>query len=235
MKTIKRPAEERGTAELGWLHARYTFSFADYFDSSQMGFRSLKVINNDVIEPRGGFSTHSHHDMEIFTYIVRGSLEHKDSMGNGSILSEGQLQYMSAGTGIYHSEFNPSEDKKTELYQIWLEPNQQGVSPRYEEIDVPSRMISNDLKILFSGSGCDDSIIIRQNAEISITQITAGQTITVNPKPLFSFGWVQLISGTLQTDEKELNKSDGLAIEDWMQDLEIEAKEDSKLLLFRLQ
>jgi hypothetical protein len=230
-----RPKDERGEAELGWLHARYTFSFADYHDPNHLGFRSLKVMNNDVIEPGGGFATHHHQNMEIFTYIEKGSLEHKDSMGNESVLSEGQLQYMSAGHGVQHSEFNTSKDRQTELYQIWLQPNHQGGSPRYKEIDVQSRTPSNDLRILFSGSGRNDSIIIRQDAEISIVELTAGRSMAITADLLFPFGWVQLISGTLMVEGKQLNKADGIAIEDWVKELEFLAREDSKFLLFRLQ
>tara|TARA_Y100000588_G_C14161448_1_gene885014 strand:- start:592 stop:1299 length:708 start_codon:yes stop_codon:yes gene_type:complete len=235
MKVTKRPEKKRGKGELGWLHARYTFSFADYYDPDHLGFRSLKVMNNDIIEPGGGFATHSHSNMEIFTYIVEGSLKHQDSIGNGSILSAGQLQYMSAGSGINHSEFNPSSKKKTELYQIWLKPKQDGGSPLYKEIDTTNRMPSKDFEILFSGSGREGSTIIRQDAEIAMAEIRAGSTIKVNPNPLFSFGWIQVVSGRIKTCNQELEKSDGLAIEGWIREIALEAMKNSKVLLFRLK
>ena len=125
-RITKRPAGERGQADHGWLQARFTFSFADYFDPAHMGFRSLRVMNNDTIQPGGGFGTHPHSEMEIFTYVIEGQLEHKDSMGNGAIIEPGNLQYMSAGSGVTHSEFNPSNTEKTHLYQVWLHPNVAG-------------------------------------------------------------------------------------------------------------
>ena len=126
-----RKAEERGQGEHGWLHARFSFSFADYFDANHCGFRTLQVMNNDVIEPNSGFPMHPHQNAEIFSYIIKGQLKHEDSMGNGSIIRAGELQYMSAGSGIYHSESNPSLDESTELYQIWMKPSQDGGQPRY--------------------------------------------------------------------------------------------------------
>jgi redox-sensitive bicupin YhaK (pirin superfamily) len=234
MRTKIRHAAERGKSNSGWLHARFTFSFSDYHDLNHSGFRSLKVINNDLIEPGGGFASHPHRDMEIFTYVMKGSLEHKDSMGNGSILSEGQLQYMSAGKGILHSEFNPSKEKQTELYQIWLEPNQQGGPPLYKEVDVPSRMLSDDLKILFSGNGREDSTIIRQDAEFSLGKLNARGFLSLKPNPMFPFGWIQVIKGSLQAGKHQLKKADGLAVENWTAELEIKAREDSEFLLFHL-
>ncbi|MBU61371.1 MAG: quercetin 2,3-dioxygenase [Opitutae bacterium] len=235
MKFKIRHASERGKLVSGWLHARFTFSFSDYHDPSHSGFRSIKVINNDLIEPGGGFASHPHSDMEIFTYVLKGSLEHKDSMGNGSILSEGQLQYMSAGKGILHSEFNPSKKKQTELYQIWLEPNQQGGPPLYKEVDVSSRMPSEDLKILFSGNGRDDSTVIRQNAEFSLGKLNAGGFLGLKPNPMFPFGWIQVVKGSLQAGKHQLNKADGLAVENWTAELKIKARDNSEFLLFHLQ
>jgi redox-sensitive bicupin YhaK (pirin superfamily) len=136
MKTItilQRPAGERGITELGWLHGRHTFSFGEYFHPDHMGFRSLRVINDDVIEPGGGFGTHSHRDMEIFTYVIEGELEHKDSMGNGRVIRAGDLEYMSAGSGVRHSEFNPAADRQTHLLQIWIQPQKPGGAPRYAD------------------------------------------------------------------------------------------------------
>jgi redox-sensitive bicupin YhaK (pirin superfamily) len=235
MRTKTRPAGERGKSDSGWLHARFTFSFSDYHDLNHSGFRSLKVINNDLIEPSGGFATHPHRDMEIFTYVMKGSLEHKDSMGNGSVLSAGQLQYMSAGSGVYHSEFNPSKEKQTELYQIWLEPKQNGGSPLYEEKDLNAGILRNDLNILFSGNGRNGSTVIHQDAEFSLAHLDAGKTLKLKPNPLFPFGWIQVVSGTLRAGEQQLSQADGLAIEDWNENIDLQAQTDSVLFLFHLQ
>ena len=166
MKFKFRPANERGIAEHGWLHARFTFSFADYYDPDHCGFHSLMVMNNDIIEPGGGFPMHPHKDAEIFTYVISGKLEHKDSMGNGSVIEPGDLQYMSAGNGVRHSEFNPSESEPTELYQIWMKPNQSGGQPKYAEKKLGQENLKNESKLIFSEDGKEDSIPIRQNAEI---------------------------------------------------------------------
>ena len=148
--TRVRRARDRGTADHGWLTARFTFSFADYFDPEHMGFHALRVMNNDTIAPGGGFPTHSHSDMEIFTYVINGELEHKDSMGNGSVIRAGDLQYMSAGSGIHHSEFNPSSENPTNLYQVWLHPNERGSTPRYAEKPLGNATADNALTLLFS-------------------------------------------------------------------------------------
>jgi hypothetical protein len=144
----RRAAAERGVTELGWLHGRHTFSFGDYHDPNHMGFRSLRVINDDVIEPGGGFGTHPHRDMEIFTYVIEGELEHKDSMGNGRVLRAGDLQYMSAGSGVRHSEFNPSSTTRTHLLQIWIRPREPGGLPHYAEQSVSG---TTGLTPLFAG------------------------------------------------------------------------------------
>ena len=182
MKFKFRPANERGIAEHGWLHARFTFSFADYYDPDHCGFHDLMVMNNDIIEPGGGFPMHPHKDAEIFTYVISGKLEHKDSMGNGSVIEPGDLQYMSAGNGVRHSEFNPSESEPTELYQIWMKPNQSGGQPKYAEKKLGQDNLKNESKLLFSEDGKDDSIRIRQNAEIYMTHLDEGKTLGIKTK-----------------------------------------------------
>ena len=175
----KRPAAERGQSDHGWLQARFTFSFADYFDPDHMGFKSLRVINNDTIQPGGGFATHPHDNMEIFTYIIEGQLEHKDSMGNGAVIEAGNLQYMSAGSGVTHSEFNPSSENRTLLYQIWLRPKERGGEPRYAEKPLADAAHPDTLTLLFSGDGHDDSTLIRQDAEISFGRVSKDHEITI--------------------------------------------------------
>src|SRR5436190_2285841 len=145
---VKRPANARGQAELGWLHSRHTFSFGNYFDPDHMGFRSLRVINDDVVEPGAGFGEHPHRDAEIFSYVIDGELEHKDSMGNGRIIKAGDLQYISAGSGVLHSEFNPSGENTVHFLQIWLKPNVAGGEPRYAEKALGKDAKSNSLTLL---------------------------------------------------------------------------------------
>ncbi len=233
-KTTKRLADERGRADHGWLQARFTFSFSGYFDPDHMGFKSLRVMNNDTIQPAEGFPTHPHSDMEIFTYIIEGQLEHRDSMGHGAVLAPGNLQYMSAGSGIEHSEFNPSKTEQTHLYQIWLHPNEPGGTPRYMEKPLADMAKPNDLTLLYSGDGRDGSTEIRQDAEISFGQADASKTITVPASESTPHAWIQVISGEVSVLDETLSTADGLAIEDAPEAFEINASADSKFLLFRL-
>ena len=230
----KRPADERGRAEQGWLHARFTFSFADYFDPDHMGFRSLRVMNNDIIEPMGGFPTHPHKDAEIFTYVISGQLEHRDSMGNGSIITPGNLQYMSAGSGVRHSEFNPSKDSQTELYQIWLLPNQSGGTPGYAEKQLGDFAVEDGLTLLFSGDEKSGVTQIRQDAEISFGKLSAGKCLTVSHDGQHPHAWLQVISGQVNLLGETLEKADGLAISNLSDTFEVSATSDSQFLLFRL-
>ena len=234
LKIKKRPADERGKADHGWLQARFTFSFAGYFDPDQMGFRSLRVINNDTIQPGGGFGTHPHDNMEIFTYVIDGQLEHRDSMGNGSIIEAGNLQYMSAGSGIQHSEFNPSKENSTHLYQIWLQPDEPNGEPRYAEKPLGDQAVENGLTLLFSGDGRDGSTEIRQNAEIFFGRAAAGVSVRVPESKAAPNAWIQVIRGSVSALGETLQKADGLAISDTPDSFEIEASEDSEWLLFRL-
>jgi len=230
----KRPADERGRAEYGWLHARFTFSFADYYDPDHMGFRSLRVMNNDIIEPMGGFPTHPHKDAEIFTYVISGQLEHRDSLGNGSIITPGNLQYMSAGAGVKHSEFNPSRDSQTELYQIWLLPNQSGGTPRYAEKQLGDSGVENGLTLLFSGNDQTGGTQIRQDAEISFGKLSAGKCLTVPPDGQHPHAWLQVISGQVNLLGETLEKADGLALSNHPGPFDVSATSDSQFLLFRL-
>lgn len=230
----KRPADERGRADHGWLQARFTFSFSGYYDPGHMGFRSLRVINNDTIQPGGGFGTHPHDNMEIFTYVIEGQLEHRDSMGNGSIIEAGNLQYMSAGSGIQHSEFNPSKENRTHLYQIWLQPNESDGEPRYAEKPLGESAIENGLTLLFSGDGRDGSTEIRQNAEIYFGRAAAGRKIDVPASESTPNAWIQVIRGSVSVFGETLDQADGLAISDAPESFAIEAAEDSEWLLFRL-
>jgi redox-sensitive bicupin YhaK (pirin superfamily) len=230
-----RPASERGIAEHGWLHARFTFSFANYYDPEHCGFHSLMVMNNDIIEPGGGFPSHPHQDAEIFTYVLSGKLEHKDSMGNGSVIEAGDLQYMSAGDGVQHSEFNPSDSEPAELYQIWMRPNQRGGKPRYAEKKLSAENFEDKNKLLFSEDGRDGSVAIRQNAEVHLVKLQAGESFNWKPNPLLPNLWIQLIEGEISVDHYKLIKADGLAIEGANEELSFSATSKSNFFIFRLK
>ena len=227
-------AGDRGTADHGWLKARFTFSFAGYFNPDRMGFRSLRVMNNDTIEPGGGFPTHPHSDMEIFTYVVEGELAHQDSMGNGSIIKAGDLQYMSAGSGVQHSEFNPSKENRTHLYQIWLHPKQGGGEPRYAEKPLGAGAGEDALTLLFSEDGRDGSTPIRQDAQIFFGKARPGSVLAAPASEDMPHAWLQVIEGEISALGEKLLTGDGLAVEDVPGGFEIAASADSKFLLFRL-
>lgn len=230
----KRPANERGQANHGWLQARFTFSFADYFDPNHMGFQSLRVMNNDTIAPSGGFPTHPHSDMEIFTYVIEGQIAHKDSMGNGSTIEAGDLQYMSAGSGVYHSEFNPSDENPAQLYQVWLRPNEKGGEPRYAEKKLGESAAANTLTLLFSGDARDGSTAIRQDAEIHFGRLDASAKLDVPADTTRPHAWLQVISGEVGVLGETLGTGDGVAIENEPGAFAVEASADAKFLLFRL-
>jgi hypothetical protein len=235
MKTAtitKRPAHERGQTEIGWLHSRHSFSFGEYYDPANMNFRSLRVINDDVVEPGMGFGTHPHRDAEIFTYVIEGQLQHKDSMGNGSIINAGDLQYMSAGSGVQHSEFNPSRTNRVHLLQIWLLPNLRGGEPRYAEKALGSAAQPNALTLLFSEDGRDGSVAIRQDAEISFGRVEAGRTVEV-PLSGPSDAYLHVIKGRVQLLGETLTEGDAAAIEE-AAELTVSADSDAEFLLFRL-
>jgi redox-sensitive bicupin YhaK (pirin superfamily) len=199
-----------------------------------MGFRSLRVMNNDVIEPGGGFPTHPHKDAEIFTYVISGELEHQDSMGNGSVITPGNLQYMSAGAGVRHSEFNPSNNTPVELYQIWLRPDQPGGEPRYSEKRLGDAAKPNALTLLFAGSPGNDATQIRQNAEISFGRVEAGRTLIAPADAERPHAWLQLIKGEANLLGESLRPADGLAVSDHPGSIGITAKQDAEFLFFRL-
>lgn len=229
-----RKASQRGTAEHGWLHAKFSFSFANYYDPQWSGFHSLIVMNNDIIEPGGGFPTHPHRDAEIFTYVISGELEHRDSMGNGSVIKPGNLQYMSAGSGVTHSEFNPSKENQTELYQIWMLPNQSGGDPLYAEKTRSEHKYSAGMTLLFSVDGTAGSSSIRQNAQFWLGQGEKQKSFTLDPHESLPHAWIQVVSGGVQAGEHLLGKADGLAIEHLDQTIDLTCKQDSVFFLFRL-
>src|SRR5258708_5416718 len=196
-------ADERGLADHGWLRSRHTFSFADYYDPAHMGFRTLRVINDDTVAPGGGFGTHPHRDMEIITYILSGELEHKDSMGNGRVIRPGEVQYMAAGTGVQHSEFNPSGKTPVHLLQIWIQPDHLGVKPRYEEKSLVKAK-TGVLHLVASKSGRDNSIAINQDADLFLTKLEAGETVEHPLRPSRN-AWVHVAEGAVELNGQKLN------------------------------
>ena len=234
MNLKPRYASERGKAEHGWLHARFTFSFADYYDPDWCGFHSLVVMNNDIIEPGSGFPTHPHQDAEIFTYVISGELEHQDSMGNGSIIRPGNLQYMSAGSGVTHSEFNPSKEQATELYQIWILPKNSGGKPIYSEKILSESTPENGMTLLFSGNGENGSSVIRQDAQFWLGQGRKYDSLTITPDSFYPHAWIQVVSGAIEIRSKRLKKGDGLAIENLDQPIFLTLNKSSTLFIFRL-
>ena len=230
MHLIRR-ANERGYANQGWLESYHTFSFADYHDPEWMGFRSLRVINDDVVMPGMGFGTHPHRDMEIITYVLSGALEHKDSMGNGRIIRAGEVQYMAAGTGVKHSEFNPSSDEAVRLLQIWILPDQKGVSPRYAEKSFAAAGAGR-LHLVGSRDGRDDSIAIHQDVDLWLGKLEAADRVT-HPLAEGRHSWLQVAEGELTVNGQVLGSGDAMATTG-VSSLEIEASRSSRLLLFDL-
>lgn len=227
---IRRSAD-RGHANHGWLESYHTFSFADYHDPRWMGFRSLRVINDDLVLPGMGFGTHPHRDMEIITYILRGSLQHKDSMGNGRIIRPGDVQYMAAGSGVMHSEFNPSADEATHLLQIWIQPNRRGVTPRYAERSF-STATTGILHKVASPTGDSGSIAIHQDAELWLAKVEAGQTVT-HSVGVGRHVWLHVAEGEVRIGSSTLKSGDALAITEPCT-LSIQASAPTQLLLFNL-
>lgn len=230
---VKRLAAARGQTELGWLHSRHTFSFGNYFDPDHMGFRSLRVINDDVVEAGQGFGEHPHRDAEIFSYVIEGELEHKDSMGNGRVIKAGDLQYISAGRGVFHSEFNPSASKPVHFLQIWLKPKMSGGEPRYAEKSLGQAAGPNDLTLLFAGEPRDGAVGIRAEADIYFGKLDAGEKLGHRP-PAGQAQWLHVIAGEISVSGEHLKSGDGAAIEN-SEMLEIRSHADAQFLLFDLK
>jgi len=226
-----RKANERGHAEHGWLDTYHTFSFADYYDPQWMGFRSLRVINDDLVMPGKGFGMHPHRDMEIITYILSGALEHKDSMGNGRVIRTGDVQYMAAGTGVQHSEFNPSKDEAVHLLQIWIQPDAKGVKPRYAEKSFKTAT-PGILNLVTSKTGRDGSIAIHQDADLWLAKLEAGNRVT-HRLASDRYAWVHVAEGEVSLNGKTLTGGDAAAVSQEGA-LELSATKPSQVLLFDL-
>lgn len=231
MITIRK-SDERGHANHGWLDTRFTFSFADYYDPKHIHFRTLRVMNDDRIAGGGGFPTHPHRDMEIVTYVLDGALAHKDSMGNGSVIRPGDVQYMSAGTGVAHSEFNASDRETVHLYQIWMFPDKKDYEPRYDQKHFGDEEKRGKLRLVASPDGREDSVKIRQDNELYATVLGAGDSVKHELKPE-RHAYVQVARGSVTLNGNKLETGDGAAISA-EKTVELTGVENAEVLLFDL-
>jgi redox-sensitive bicupin YhaK (pirin superfamily) len=232
MITIRK-AEERGHFDFGWLNTYHSFSFGDYYDPQHTRFRTLRVINEDLVQPGHGFPTHGHRDMEIVTYILRGALEHRDSMGTGSIIRRGDAQRMSAGTGVRHSEANPSPDQPVHLLQIWIFPSAQDMQPEYEEKQFSDEEKRNRLRLIVSPDGSDGSVKIHQDAKIYASLLDEGQAVVHGLEEGRS-AWLQVAAGSVTLNDVALKQGDGAAVSKET-NVRITAQESAEVLLFDLK
>lgn len=228
-----RAASERGKAQRDWLDSRHSFSFGSYHDPEHRGFLSLRVINEDKIAPGGGFPTHAHQDMEIVTYVLEGALEHKDSLGNGSTIRPGDLQRMSAGTGIRHSEYNASSQMPVHLLQIWLLPESHGIEPSYEQKHFAPETMQGQLKLIGSRDGRDRSITIHQDVSLYGAKLREGEAVEHALAPQRS-AWIQVARGSIGLNGKTLQAGDGAAIAPASHLAIVGQSADTELLLFDL-
>lgn len=231
MITIRK-SEDRGHFDFGWLDTYHTFSFDQYYDRAHVHFRSLRVINEDRVAPGQGFPTHSHRDMEIITYILSGALEHRDSMGNGSVIRPGDVQRMSAGTGVSHSEFNPSESEEVHLLQIWILPAARNLAPSYEQKFFSNAERSGKLRLIASDDQRDASVRIHQDARVYATVLGGGERL-MHSLNEGRYAWLQVARGTLSLNDIKLGHGDGAAVSNETE-LQIEAHDRAEALLFDL-
>jgi quercetin 2,3-dioxygenase len=231
MRMLRR-SNERGYADHGWLKSRHTFSFAGYYDPQFMGFGPLRVINDDRVDPGRGFGTHPHNNMEIISYVVEGELEHKDSMGNGSVIRPGEVQRMTAGTGVTHSEYNPSRESEVRFLQIWLIPETRDITPGYEQKFFGEKR-DNRLCLVASRDGADGSVTVHQDVNLYASVLDAGSELRHDLQP-GRMAWLQIVSGAVQVGEDVLEEGDALAVVQ-EQDLKIVARSAANFLLFDLK
>ncbi len=228
-----RKASERGHANHGWLDTYHTFSFADYYDSNHMGFRTLRVINDDTIAPDNGFGTHSHNNMEIISYVSEGNLQHKDSMGNGSVIKKGGFQRITAGTGITHSEFNPSKDQKTHLLQIWILPEAKELTPSYQELTVTDYSDKNGLTLIASHNGKDKVLKIHQDVFLYKGKLKATDALNYTIQKERGV-WIQITKGEVEINGNKLKAGDGASVEN-ENEIKFKAIKEVEFLLFDLK
>lgn len=223
-------SDSRGSADHGWLKARHTFSFADYHNPDMMGFGPLRVINEDRIEPSQGFGTHPHRDMEIVTYLIDGALEHKDSMGNGSVIEAGDVQRMTAGTGVFHSEFNHSADRSVHLLQIWILPREASLAPGYEQQHFGREDKLNQWRLVASHDGRDSSMTIHQAVDLYASVIEVGRELS-HSFAIGHSGYLQVVAGSVIANGESLDAGDGAAIHE-VDELLLRATKDAEVILF---
>jgi hypothetical protein len=227
-----RPSDERGRSQHGWLDSRHTFSFSDYQDPRHMGFRQLRVINEDRVQPGRGFPTHAHRDMEILSYVLAGALQHQDSMGNGSVIRPGDVQRMSAGTGVTHSEYNPSPSEPVHFLQIWILPERQGLQPGYGQRTFPSPEREGRLRLVASRTGRDGSVTVHQDVDVLAAVLAPGRPLAHALRP-GRHAWVQVARGAISVNGTALGQGDGAALSD-ERAVELGATRSSEVLLFDL-
>ena len=229
---VRRPAEARGHTQWGWLDSRHTFSFGDYYDPAHHGFRSLRVINDDVVEPGAGFGTHGHRDMEILSYVLEGALEHKDSTGGGGIIRPGEIQFMRAGSGVTHSEYNHSQTERVHFLQVWIVPDTRGLAPRYDQRAIDLEAARRGFLLLASRDGRDGSIQVQQDVALHGTQLAPGEPRQHALAP-GRHAWLHVARGAVTLNGIALGTGDGAAAKDESR-LDIVATGASELLLFDL-
>jgi len=227
-----RRSDDRGKANFGWLDSRHSFSFGQYHDSAHMGFRSLRVINEDRVRPSAGFGTHGHREMEIISLVLAGNLAHKDSMGNGSVLTAGDVQRMTAGTGVKHSEMNPSLEDPLHFLQIWILPEEQGLAPGYQEKNFSDRDKRGGLQLIGSGRPKNGELKIHQDVDLYTTVLDPGASAKLELRP-GRHAWVQLIRGDVAINGQELHRGDGAALSEEAK-LELTARSEAEVLVFDL-
>ena len=229
METILYPEKERGHANNGWLNAKHSFSFANWYNPDKINFGALRVLNDDIVAPKMGFGTHPHDNMEIITIPLRGKLEHKDSMGHTSVITTGEIQVMSAGTGILHSEFNASQTEEINLFQIWIFPNKRNVTPRYDQIDIDYAKAENNFLQLISPNTDDEGSWIHQDAWIFINKPSKGKEIVYPIKKDGNGVYIMVINGSITVDGNKLTNRDAIGVYN-TKDVSIFVNEDSELL-----
>jgi quercetin 2,3-dioxygenase len=227
-----RPGEERGVTRLDWLDSRHSFSFGEYHDPKNMGFHALRVINDDRVAPAAGFGTHAHRDMEIITYVLDGALEHRDSLGTGSVIRAGDLQKMSAGTGIRHSEFNASPTEPVHFLQIWVVPERPGLPPSYQQIHFKPEDRQGRLQRVAANESRDDVIRVHQDVQLYLTDVAAGQKVT-HALDAKRHAWVQVARGTITVNGQRLQAGDGISISNETQ-LELTSESQGEAVVFDL-
>jgi len=230
MSMMLRKSEDRGMANFGWLDSKHSFSFGQYFDPKHMGFGPLRVINEDRVAPGGGFPTHPHGDMEIISFVTKGGLEHKDSLGTGSVIRPGDVQRMSAGTGIRHSEFNASKSEPVHFLQIWIVPERKGIAPSYEQKHFSEAEKRGTLRLIGSRDGRDGSVTIHQDVDLYAVVLGGDEAVTFDLRP-GRLAWVQVVSGSVSLNGEMVRQGDGVALEAGGT-LSIKGTSNAEVLLF---